>query len=211
MNADFVQILNFLHKAEALKRELRHSWLSNGRQESVAEHSWRMSLMGILLIPYIKQKINIAHLLQMIICHDLVEIEVGDLPRPLRPDKVEKLKQERTGMNKLVKQLPNKLGDKINQLWEEFESGASNEAKLAQALDKMEVVIQHNEADISTWSKKNNEYGLNLHGQDKAVSKVIDLVLFNKHVYQECRQKIMDEGLDVKEFEKEWEEFKDKF
>ena len=147
----------------------------------------------------------------MIICHDLVEIEVGDLPRPLRPDKVEKLKQERTGMNKLVKQLPNKLGDKINQLWEEFQSEASNEAKLAQALDKIEVVIQHNEADISTWSKKNNEYDLNLHGQDKAVSRVIDLVLFNKHVYQECRQKIMDEGLDVKEFEKEWEEFKDKF
>lgn len=76
MDADFIQILNFLHKAEGLKRELRHSWLSDGRQESVAEHSWRMSLMGILLVPYIKQKINIAHLLQMIICHDLVEIEV---------------------------------------------------------------------------------------------------------------------------------------
>ena len=51
MLKDLQQILHFIGKAEQLKKEMRHSWLSNRRQESVAEHTWRMSLMAIDLLP----------------------------------------------------------------------------------------------------------------------------------------------------------------
>ena len=40
--------LAFLPLAERLKRELRHSWLSDGRRESVAEHTWFIALMALL-------------------------------------------------------------------------------------------------------------------------------------------------------------------
>src|ERR1700712_902199 len=71
-------ILKVLTLAERLKFELRHSYTSSGRQESVAEHSWRMSLMAVLIEPLTK-KIDTSRLLKMIIIHDLVEAEAKDI------------------------------------------------------------------------------------------------------------------------------------
>ncbi len=64
-------ILEVLKLAERLKFELRHSYTSDGRQESVAEHTWRMSLMALLLEPYLEQRVNTGKLLKMIVIHDL--------------------------------------------------------------------------------------------------------------------------------------------
>ena len=75
-----LSILNILKLAEKLKFELRHSWLSNGRQESVAEHTWQMSLMAVLVYRHLEKPVNLEHTLKMIIVHDLVEAEAGDIP-----------------------------------------------------------------------------------------------------------------------------------
>lgn len=79
MERQITSILKILTLAERLKFELRHSYTSSGRQESVAEHTWRMSLMAVLIEPLLKQKIDPARLLKMIILHDLVEAEAGDI------------------------------------------------------------------------------------------------------------------------------------
>src|SRR5437764_9022274 len=79
MEGHISSILKVLTLAERLKFELRHSYTSSGRQESVAEHTWRMSLMAILMEPLLKQNVDITRLLKMIIIHDLVEAEAGDI------------------------------------------------------------------------------------------------------------------------------------
>src|SRR4029453_16575758 len=79
MEKQITSILKVLEMAERLKFELRHSYTSSGRQESVAEHTWRMSLMAVLIEPLLTQKIDTAWLLKMIILHDLVEAEAGDI------------------------------------------------------------------------------------------------------------------------------------
>ena len=79
MTSQISSILKVLTLAERLKFELRHSYTSSGRQESVAEHTWRMSLMAVLIEPLLKQKIDPARLLKMIILHDLVEAEAKDI------------------------------------------------------------------------------------------------------------------------------------
>src|SRR5664279_3790164 len=79
MEKEIASILKVLTLAEKLKFELRHSYTSSGRQESVAEHTWRMSLMAVLIEPLLKQKIDTARLLKMIIIHDLVEAEASDV------------------------------------------------------------------------------------------------------------------------------------
>src|SRR5215510_9282174 len=79
MEKEISSILKVLTLAERLKFELRHSYTSNGRQESVAEHTWRMSLMAVLIEPLLKQKVDSARLLKMIILHDLVEAEATDI------------------------------------------------------------------------------------------------------------------------------------
>jgi len=73
-------ILDFYRLAERLKRELRHSWLSDGRRESVAEHSWSMSLLALLAHRHLEQPVEIERVLKMIIIHDLVEALAGDVP-----------------------------------------------------------------------------------------------------------------------------------
>ena len=59
--------------AERLKTELRHSWLSDDRQESVAEHCWMMSLMAFVIAPHLEHKVNLPHALLLILVHDLAE------------------------------------------------------------------------------------------------------------------------------------------
>ena len=72
-------IIQVLSLAERLKFELRHSYTSAGRQESVAEHCWRMSLMAVLIETLLTEKMDTATLLKMIIIHDQVEAEAEDV------------------------------------------------------------------------------------------------------------------------------------
>ena len=73
-------ILEFLAFTEGVKRELRHSWLSDGRRESVAEHSWQMALMAMVVHPRLEAPVDLCRALKMILVHDLAEAETGDVP-----------------------------------------------------------------------------------------------------------------------------------
>ena len=148
-------IYAFIHSAERLKNEMRHSFTSTGRQESVAEHTWRMSLLAVLLSSKLDKKVNFEKLLKMIVIHDIVEIEAGDTPVPFMVGnddvKRQKAEREQHAIESVRKQLGDVIGEELFQLWYEFEGQETYEAKIAYALDKLEVQIQHNEADISTW------------------------------------------------------------
>ena len=135
-----------------MKRELRHSWLSNGRRESVAEHTWRMAMMAIVLIPQLDEQINLERLLEMILIHDLPEVYVGDRP-VFKKQQGNKYLLEKKALEKMTKNLPIQTGKHLLDIWLEFEVNVTLEAKIAHALDKMEVIIQHNQADIKTWTK----------------------------------------------------------
>jgi putative hydrolases of HD superfamily len=155
-------ILSLLHLAEKLKFELRHSYTSAGRQESVAEHTWRMALMAILVEPYLNQRIDIGKTLKMILIHDLVEAEAGDMPLStmVRNPELRKVKEEKekTAIENIRTMLNDSVGKDIYLLWYEFEARETYEAKVAFALDKLEVQLQHNEADFKTWEPIEYEF-----------------------------------------------------
>jgi putative hydrolase of HD superfamily len=157
MEKQINSILKVLTLAERLKFELRHSYTSNGRQESVAEHCWRMSLMAVLIEPLLTKKIDTARLLKMIIIHDLVEAEARDISAldVLRnPEiKIKKLADEKRAIENLRSSLKETNGQEIYDLFYEFENKETYESKIANALDKLEVQLQHNHADFSTWEE----------------------------------------------------------
>ncbi|MEO1017837.1 MAG: HD domain-containing protein [Pseudomonadota bacterium] len=145
------KILEFLALAERLKCELRHSWLSDGRQESVAEHTWQMALMAMLMHPHLDHEVDLAKTLKMILVHDLVEAISGDVPYFDDEARRHKPARERAAIQEIQTILGNRVGIEIHDLWFEFEHAQTPEAKFAQAIDKLEVQIQHNIADLEHW------------------------------------------------------------
>jgi hypothetical protein len=74
MENEASRILEFLGLSERLKRELRHSWLSDGRRESVAEHTWQMALVALLAYRHLEHPVDIGRVLKIILVHDLEHI-----------------------------------------------------------------------------------------------------------------------------------------
>ncbi len=146
------RLLSTLRLAEGLKRELRHSWLSNGRQESVAEHTFQMALMAILMARYLEEAVDLERTLTMILVHDLVEAVAGDVPW-FEDGERKKMKavREREAIEQIRSSLPVDAGDLVFHRWNEFEEGLTAEARFARALDNLEVQIQHNLASLDTW------------------------------------------------------------
>jgi putative hydrolase of HD superfamily len=140
---DIEGILEFLRSAERLKTVLRSGWTSEGQQESVAEHTWRLSLMAMLLYGQ-TPGLDLARLLKMCLIHDLGEAIRGDVPAPLQAGK-EKAEQERNDLIELIAPLPMPQREEILQLWDEYEAAASPEASVAKGLDKLETILQHNQ------------------------------------------------------------------
>jgi len=155
MKKSIENLIDFYKKAEKLKSTTRHSWLSNpARQESVAEHSWMLCLLAMLLSDKLDNKIDLLKVMKMVTVHDLAESITGDIPaHEVSARRKNKHEKEEKAFKDLVIDLPKEKADEIISLWEEFEKKETSEAKFAQSLDKLEVVMQHNVADISTWDQ----------------------------------------------------------
>jgi putative hydrolase of HD superfamily len=198
MERQIASILKVLTLAERLKFELRHSYTSSGRQESVAEHTWRMSLMAVLIEPLLKQKVDTARLLKMIIIHDLVEAEASDISAldVLRnPEiKTEKIEKEKQAIENLKSVLKETNGQEIYNLFYEFEEKETYEARVANALDKLEVQLQHNHADFATWEEIEYEMSYMM---DQHV--LFDETLFElkKQIEEGAEQKMKLAGVDT--------------
>jgi putative hydrolase of HD superfamily len=137
-------VLTFLRAAERLKTVLRSGWTSEGQQESVAEHTWRLGLMAMML--YGKAPgIDVARLLKMCLIHDLGEAIGGDVPAPAQQAGKSKAGRERSDLLQLIDPLSRALRQEIVELWDDYEAAASPEAKIAKGLDKLETILQHNQ------------------------------------------------------------------
>lgn len=139
---DLDGILTFLQSAERLKTVTRSGWTSAGEPESVAEHTWRLCLMAMLLYGR-NDEVDLAHLLKMCLIHDLGEAIGGDTPAPAQSETTGKAERERADLLLLIEPLSAAMQTEILGLWDEYESVGSREAAIAKGLDKLETILQH--------------------------------------------------------------------
>lgn len=155
-------LLKFLHLSEGLKNELRNGHTSNEKRESVAEHTWRVTLMVLIFSRFLNQEISVEKALKIAIIHDLAELLTGDKPyfvyegnQNLQQGKFE---QELAAMQHIRNMLPKVIGDELLDLWKEYEIGQTYEAKFVKAIDKVEAQIQHNEMNYVHWNDFDRKY-----------------------------------------------------
>lgn len=142
------ELLQILAVAEKLKCNTRHCYTSSGRHESVAEHSWRIALMAMLIGPEFPEA-DMNKVIRMCLIHDLGEAFTGDIPTFWKTKADEST--EENVLNQWVQTLPEETRKEWTALYAEMNGLETLEAKIYKALDKLEAIIQHNESDISTW------------------------------------------------------------
>ena len=183
---DFLEIL---HVAERLKDTPRHCTTSQGRTESVAEHSWRISLMAFLLESEFPD-LDMDKVTRMCLIHDLGECFTGDIPTFLKTDTDRET--EDSLLDRWVRNLPEPLSREMSALYREMDAQQTGEAKLYKALDKLEALIQHNESPLDTWSE--NEFELNKRYAFDAVAFSDWLTALRNEILFDTLEKIQKEG-----------------
>ncbi|TWI55014.1 putative hydrolase of HD superfamily [Pseudomonas duriflava] len=136
--------LRFLKDAERLKDVLRSAHTSTGRQESTAEHTWRLCLMAMVFEKHF-DGIDFTKLLKISLIHDLGEAIHGDIPAVAQRPEQKKSEAEREDLLTLLTPLEPALQAEFVNLWDEYEEAASPEARLVKGLDKLETILQHNQ------------------------------------------------------------------
>ncbi len=178
-------LLSILSVAEKLKCNTRHADTSNGRRESVAEHSWRTALMAMLLEEEFPDT-DIHKVIKMCLIHDLGEAFTGDIPAF---DKTkEHSEREEQLLQEWIESFPEGLKKQFQSLLAEMAELKTKEARLYKALDKLEAVIQHNEADIASWLPL--EYDLQLTYGGREVQFSPYLVKLKEYLNEQTREKI---------------------
>jgi putative hydrolase of HD superfamily len=144
--------LDFVLEADRLKRVLRQSVLTDGsRRENDAEHTWHLTLMAVVLSEYGPADLDLGKVLQMLIAHDLVEIDAGDSFIYDEAAQATKPERERAAAERIFGLLPDEQGGRLAALWDEFEARATPEARFAAAMDRLEPLLLNFETGGATW------------------------------------------------------------
>ena len=149
-------LIETLSVAERLKDTTRHCYTRNGRRESVAEHSWMMTLMAFFMKDEFPD-VDMDKVIKMCIIHDLGEAFTGDIPTFEKTAANEQTEEDL--LFRWVNSLPEKYASEMIALYDEMAKRETVEAKVYKAIDGLEALIQHNISDLSTWIPK--EYELN--------------------------------------------------
>ncbi len=187
------ELIDFMHLAERLKDDIRHCVTSKGRPESVAEHSWRVALMAVLLEDDMKE-LDTHKILAMTVLHDLGEALTGDIPSFLKT--ADDSKKEDDALYHVLEKMSSPTKERLIALFDEMHAQQTKEAKIYKALDKMEAVIQHNESPLDTWLPL--EYELNqTYGYEEAEEAHEKLFEIRKLLVLDTKQKLIDESESI--------------
>lgn len=144
-----------IKKFYELKNVYRDSIVCD-RYESSAEHSWSC----LILIDYFLAKLDLdidrLRVYELLTYHDIVEVYTGDVSLNDVEGRKNKKEREVIALNKLKEELPQGLGNKLYELFNEFEEKETLEARFAQAIDKLDPLIQDldNKKNWSGWSEE---------------------------------------------------------
>ncbi len=174
--------LDFLLEIEKLKAVLRKTRPHGlDRFENSAEHSWQTTVAALLFMP---DGVDALKVLKMLLIHDLVEIDTGDVFVYDDQQRIDIVEEEARAAERLFGLLPQPLGSELLELWHEFESRDTPESVYAKALDRVCPVIQNLNAETSSWL----EYGIS---RERVLAKNAEIENANGELWAVLKSEIM--------------------
>ena len=144
--------LAFLAEIDALKSVVRQSPLVNrSRRENSAEHSWHLAMFALVLGE--DEAVDTGRVIQLLLVHDIVEIDAGDAPIHGSHDPAEIEARENAAAERLFGLLPEDQAGKLRALWREFEAAETPEARFAKALDRLQPLLLNTLTGGGTWTE----------------------------------------------------------
>jgi putative hydrolase of HD superfamily len=147
------QQMRFVTEIDQLKSVLRQTMLAGrGRRENSAEHSWHLAMMVLVLAEYAPAGTDLGRVTAMLLVHDLVEIDAGDLFAYADDDQQTRQEEaERAAADRIFALLPPDQAARLRGLWDEFEERQSPEARFARGLDRLQPMLANMSAGGGTW------------------------------------------------------------
>ena len=144
--------IQFVMEIDKLKHIYRQNLVAAGsRRENDVEHSWHLAVMALLLQEYTVEPVDVLKVIQMVLLHDLVEIDAGDTFAYDPEAGLDKEERERLAADRLYSLLPDDQGCELRALWDEFEAGESPEARFAACLDRLQPLLNNYHTQGGTW------------------------------------------------------------
>lgn len=150
----------FLNEADRLKSILRATTLCDGsRRENSGEHSWHLALYALVLADQAAPEVDINRVIKMLLIHDIVEIDVGDVPihsaNGTAHASTETQAAESRAAERIFGLLPADTATTLRALWDEFEAAETPDALFAKSLDRVQPVIANLQSGGGTWIEYN--------------------------------------------------------
>lgn len=149
--------MDFIKEIDKIKYiERRTKLFNSNRRENDAEHSWHLAMMAIVLAEHSNEPVDILKVVKMVLIHDIVEIDSGDIFIYDTEMNHNNSEEERKAAQRIFGMLPREQAEEFIALWEEFEANETAEAKFAKAVDRLEPLLQNSSNNGGTWQ----EYGV---------------------------------------------------
>ncbi|SHG74205.1 putative hydrolases of HD superfamily [Flavobacterium fluvii] len=151
--------VSFIKEIDKLKYIQRKTKLFNSdRNENDAEHSWHLAMMTIVLAEHSDKPIDVLKVLKMVLIHDIVEIDAGDIFLYDSVINHTNTDEELIAAKRIFGLLPSEQAEEFIAIWTEFEDGLTDEAKFAKSMDRFEPLLQNSSNNGGTWAEFNVPY-----------------------------------------------------
>ena len=157
--------IEFIREIDKLKYIFRKTKLINSdRPENDAEHSWHLAMMAIVLAGHANEPIDLEKVMKMVLIHDIVEIDSGDVFAYDTTKSHDNFDEELKAARRIFGILPKEQAEEFLNIWIEFEEMKTPESKFARALDRLEPLLQNASNNGGTWREFDVKY-------DKVIEK----------------------------------------
>ena len=146
------QIVDFILELDRLKGVTRKTRpIGLDRYENSAEHSWQIALLAASLAHLAAEPVDVDRVVSMLLVHDIGEIDTGDTIVYAEEGWTERKAAERAAVTRIFGLLGEPQRTKFLSLWEEFEEGATPEARFAHAMDRAMPALLNLANDGQSW------------------------------------------------------------